>query len=467
MKTVCCRLAGCVWIVLLMSVSAVAQSYNMEFLGNKNDYPQPPVPTWPYAGCWGYTAPDGREYALLGVVNGTSIIDITDAPNLREVVFIPGPETSWREMKTYQQYAYIVNEHDTDPLAGMQILDLTNLPTSALLVKTYIWTDTVGGVVTPVPHAHNVSVAGNYLYLSGGGSYTGIRILDLTDPVNPVKAGYYSGPYIHDSYIRNDTIYASAINSGGGLDIIDARNKQNPQRIKLLQYPGSGTHNAWTTDDGRYVLTTDEIGATTKSLKVWDIRDIQNPLKVGEYSVGAATVHNVFVKGNLAYVAWYVDGLKVFDISKPTSPQLVGYYDTFPQTPVSFISGAWGAYPYYPSGKVIVSDNRTGLYVFRYTGPETAALPLPSSPTSVALHQNYPNPFNPTTTIQFDLLKETFVTLKLYDALGREISVVKQGMLPSGAHSVPVDARGLGAGVYFYTLVSSGLTATRRMVILK
>jgi choice-of-anchor B domain-containing protein len=180
--------------------------------------------------------------------------------------------------------------------------------------------------------------------------------------------GRYIGPYIHDSHIRNDTIFAAAIYANDGLDIIDARNKSNPQRIKLIQYAGSGTHNAWTSHDRQYVLTTDEIGNTPKTLKVWDIRNLQNPTKVAEVSRAPAIVHNVFVKGTLAYVAWYTAGLVVVDVANPSTPQIVGYYDTYPQSDAQAYAGAWGADPYFPSGKVIVSDMQTGLYVLRYTG---------------------------------------------------------------------------------------------------
>ncbi|MEX1276452.1 MAG: choice-of-anchor B family protein [Bacteroidota bacterium] len=360
--------ARVVLFLVLIGYSAVSQqNLNMEYLGNKNDH----ALTGQYSACWGYVAPDGREYAILGCQTGTSIIDITDAPTLREVSFIPGPTSNWREMKTYKQYAYVVTENGTGASAGIQIIDLTNLPTSATLAKTYVWTDTVNSVPTSFPRVHSISVNGNHLYLNGG-NYNGIRILDVRDPLNPVKAGVYAGPYIHDSHIRNDTIFASAINPGGGLDIVDVRNKSNPTRIKLLQYPDHGTHNAWTTQDRNFVVTTDEIGKTPKTLKIWDIRNIENPTKVAEvaatFGTDTARVHNVFIKGNLAFVAWYQAGIRVVDLTNPISPQVVGYYDTYPQGNGIAYAGAWGADPYFPSGKVIVSDMQTGLHVVRYTG---------------------------------------------------------------------------------------------------
>lgn len=367
------RLSAMVWVAFfLLEYSNAQVSLNMEYLGNL-DTRRDTVTTNPiaYSAIWGYVAPDGREYAVMGCANGTQIVDITDAPTLREVAFIYGPRSSWREMKTYKQYAYIVTENGALPGGGVQIIDLSNLPNSATLLKTYVWTDTVNGSPVQVPRVHSVTVSGNYLYLNGG-NYNGIRILDLKDPVNPIKAGVYLGPYIHDSHVRNDTIFASAINSGGGLDIIDARNKSNPTRIKLLQYPGHGTHNAWTSRDRGFLATTDEIGTTPKTLKIWDIRSLQNPTKVAEIAAVSGTdtarVHNVFIKGNLAYVAWYQAGLRVIDLTNPATPLEVGYYDTYPQGNGIAYAGAWGADPYFPSGKVIISDMQTGLHVVRYTG---------------------------------------------------------------------------------------------------
>ena len=160
--------------IVSICVGFAQTSLNMEYFGNLNQHPTV-VSGGIYSACWGYTAPDGREYAILGCYNGTAIIDITDSTSLVERAFIPGVSTTWHEMKTYRHYAYVV----TDGLGqGIQIIDLSNLPTSASLANTYVWTDTVSGVPTARPTAHSVSVSGNYLYLNGGTGQS-IRILDL------------------------------------------------------------------------------------------------------------------------------------------------------------------------------------------------------------------------------------------------------------------------------------------------
>lgn len=72
-----------------------------------------------YSACWGYKAPNGREYAILGCPQGTAFIDITDTANIHEVDFQTGLTSSWREMKVYSHYAYIVSEATG---SGLQIL---------------------------------------------------------------------------------------------------------------------------------------------------------------------------------------------------------------------------------------------------------------------------------------------------------------------------------------------------------
>src|SRR5687768_8189818 len=87
-----------------------------------------------YSACWVYTALNGREYAILGYNRGTAYIDITDSANIREVDTIGGVTSTWREMKTYSHYAYIVSEGTNSRL---QIVDLQYLPDSAHLVTTW------------------------------------------------------------------------------------------------------------------------------------------------------------------------------------------------------------------------------------------------------------------------------------------------------------------------------------------
>jgi choice-of-anchor B domain-containing protein len=329
-----------------------------------------PRPGTGLSAIWGYTAPDGREYALVGITGsgtggtsgGTSIVDITVDASPRVVTHINGPNSTWREMKTYGHYAYVVTEASGG--TGVQIIDLSQLPDTARLVRTFAYSSGTKNI----NRSHTITIIDGYMYLNGcaGWSPGGILIFDLrSDPLNPQFVSEYQPQYVHDSYVLRDTIYASAINTGGGLIIADARNKASVQTIGRIAYTGSGTHNSWVTKDRRYALTADEVGTTQKNMKVWDIGNLPSipTTTTATFTVNPATsIHNVHVRGDFAYCAWYDGyGLQIANISDPTAPTLAAGYNT------SGGSLAWETYPYFPSGKVIIGDGSTGLWIFRFT----------------------------------------------------------------------------------------------------
>jgi len=139
--------------ICLVSVNYLSAQNDVELLGQLNPYPN-----LDYADIWGYAA-NGREYALMGVTGGTSIIDVTDPANPVEVDFITGPTApphEWRDIKTHLNYAYVVTM-GTGSGQGLQIIDLSNLPTSASLVNT---------VDTWFSRAHDIFIDSGYaLYL--------------------------------------------------------------------------------------------------------------------------------------------------------------------------------------------------------------------------------------------------------------------------------------------------------------
>jgi len=86
---------------------------------------------------------------------------------------------------------------------------------------------------------------------------------------------------------------------------------------------------------------------------------------------------------------------------------------------------------------------------------------------SYELGQNYPNPFNPETTISFSISTKAFVTLKVFDALGREISILLSEELSAGTYSQQWNAAGLSGGVYFYRLQAGTFTETKKLILLR
>ena len=88
-------------------------------------------------------------------------------------------------------------------------------------------------------------------------------------------------------------------------------------------------------------------------------------------------------------------------------------------------------------------------------------------PEKFSLSQNYPNPFNPSTVIAFNIAKQSFVSLKIFDILGREVKDIINSNLAAGSYNVDFNASELTSGIYFYTLTAEGFTDTKRMLLVK
>ena len=323
-----------------------------------------------YANIWGYTDSLGREYALLGCNTGTAIIDITNPSAPAEKAFIPGGTSIWHEIQSWGKYAYVVSEASG---SGVQIIDLSQLPNSAALVNT--WT------APGYDHTHDIQIRDGYAYLTGGNATPvgGIKILSLADPVHPVEVGSFNNEYIHDCYVRNDTIYAAAIFSGK-VYVIDAKNKSNLQVVHAYTYPGAFTHNTALSDNGQWLFTTDETSSPPGKLRIWDISTLRdgvsnntNITELGNYG-STAIVHNVYAKGKYAFASYYTEGVRIFDVSNPSTPVVAGHYDTYSSSNSAQFAGAWGIYPYFPSGNIAVSDISGGLFVLSFSGKETGQI---------------------------------------------------------------------------------------------
>jgi hypothetical protein len=113
------------------------------------------------------------------------------------------------------------------------------------------------------------------------------------------------------------------------------------------------------------------------------------------------------------------------------------------------------------NNKSILNTARHGMYFTGIT-PNTNEIP-----DRIELNQNYPNPFNPTTTINFDLPKNEFVTLKVYDLLGKEIKTLVEGLHKAGKYNIVADMSNLSSGIYFYTLRTDNFVDTKKMTLLK
>jgi choice-of-anchor B domain-containing protein len=453
-------------ILFLFSSTGFSQlgNHNMYLLSNLNEHQSEGL----YAAIWGYVAPNGREYALLGANDGTAFIDITDSTNIHEVDYQPGPSSDWREMKVYSHYAYIVT--DVGGGVGVQIVDLQYLPDSVHFVKNWNFP---GGF-----DIHTISIEGNFAFLNGGDASPngGIAIIDISNPEFPVKRGVWNEKYVHDCRVVENRIFACNIytSDGGTISVIDVWNKDNPVTIgSWANNPNPGPHNCAITPDRKYCLVTDEINGNPRLLKIWDIQNLSNVVQVATWQptgITTSIVHNVEVYGDYAIAAHYTAGVRVVNINNPAVPVEDAWYDTYPANNNFTYNGCWGVYMF-PSGKIAASDRQTGLYVLKTTFPIITGVQGNTNevPAEYILSQNYPNPFNPSTKINFSIPKSSSVSLKVFDVSGKEVATVVNDRRDAGSYEVTFDAGlyGLTSGVYFYRLITNDFSETKRMVIVK
>lgn len=308
------------------------------------------------AGNWGYTTASGRRFALTGTSAGTSIVEVTDPARPIVRALVAGPASPWREIKTYGEYVYVTTEapygidiismKDPDHPEKVRTLDRTVLSAHSL------WIDDERGL----------------LFANGvNGRSGGMHILDVGgNPEDPEEVGAFADFYVHDSYSRGTTLFASAINDGF-LALLDVTDPRHVREITRFATGGRFTHNSWLTRDGRYVFTTDE--RPGRPLEGWDIGDPLAPRKVSEYIAAPGTIpHNVMIDGDRMLVAHYTEGVHLLDVRDPEHLRLLGSYDTFPGDSVGF-NGTWGAYIFPGTNLIVASDITGGLFVIQYTGP--------------------------------------------------------------------------------------------------
>jgi choice-of-anchor B domain-containing protein len=311
---------------------------------------------------WGYVDGSGNEYAIVGLNNGTSIVDVTDPANPVEIFFEPGMNSIWRDIKTWNNHAYVTTEEPQ----GLLIIDLSTLPGNTNLTTTYY----NGPNGNQWASAHNLFIDENGIcYIFGANRGNGGAImLDLTiDPMNPVEVGEVDNWYTHDGVARGDTLYMGHINDGH-MSIWDVSNKANPVLLGQQTTPGNFSHNLWMSDDGDYIYTTDEI--TNGFIGEFDISDPTNIIELDRIQSNAGMdviPHNSHFINDYIVTSYYRDGVTVHDVSNKGNMVEVGNFDTSPSFSGDGFNGCWGVYPWLPSGNIITSDIENGLHILGIT----------------------------------------------------------------------------------------------------
>ena len=342
-----------------------------------------------------------REYALVGLLNGVSIVDVTNPEAPFEVGFVFGTNIIWRDLKVLQTYdaeqhrwnayAYVSGEDS----AHLLVIDLTELPNRVSLGHRLLDTGIHNVYMSNVDYATGVQTTGAPPLLQALGAWrSGGRFLsyDLADPLHPVLVAESTSGYSHDATSLAVTDHrASGCTAAeescevlvdfneDTVDFWDFSDQAAPKMLSSVSYSGASyVHSGWWSEDGRYVFVQDELderqfGLRT-TLRVIGLADLKSPVHIATWTGPTRAIdHNGFVRGNRYYMSNYTRGVTVLDITDPTKPKDIGLFDTYPVSDSTAFAAAWGVYPFLPSGTLLVSDSDTGLYLLEDRTRESRA----------------------------------------------------------------------------------------------
>ncbi len=413
---------------------------------------------------WGWTDPTtGKEYALVGLDNGTAFIDISDPVNVVYLGKLPTHTSPsiWRDIKVYNNYAFIVSEAGGH---GMQVFDLTRLRNVANPPQTF----TEDAHYGQFGNAHNIVIneETGFAYAVGTSTFSGgAHFINISNPLSPTAAGGYSGSgYTHDAQVvvydgpdpdhQGKEIYFGS--NENEVVIVDVTNKNNPQLISTINYGSVDyTHQSWLTEDLSFLLIGDELdenafGFNTRTI-IADVRDLDSPAYFFQYFGNIASIdHNGYVKGNRYYLANYSGGMRVIDISNIANQQMteIGYFDTFPANNNVNFNGTWNVYPFFASGNIVIS----GEGGFTLVKSENFGL----EDQSISNFTMSPNPAKDMVTLRSS--NTPINSIIIHNLLGQEVFATDR----FDRQEVTLNISSLNSGVYLLTVNN---TQSQKLVI--
>ncbi|RRO25140.1 choice-of-anchor B family protein [Flavobacteriaceae bacterium 14752] len=415
---------------------------------------------------WGWTdSLDNKEYAIVGLNNGTAFIDISQPTNPIYLGKLPTHTTnsSWRDIKVYNNYAFIVSEASGH---GMQVFDLTNLRNVTNPPLTFSEDAHYDGF----GNAHNIVINPTEAFAYAVGTQTfsgGPHVVDISDPLNPVFAGGYADDfYTHDAQVvtysgtdpdyQGDEIYIGS--NEDEVVILNVSDKTNISNISTVSYANIGyTHQAWLTENQQYLLLGDEtdelsFGFDTRTI-IFDLTDLDAPIVHMEFTGNTSAIdHNGYVKNGLFYQASYNAGLRVIDISDINNQNIneVGFFDSFPQNDNIGFSGLWNVYPFFESGNIVLSDIDSGFYLVKSSTLSNDEF-VEKDEISI-----YPNPADDFVSIK--MKSQAIKTIKVYNQLGK--MVVNHNKI--NALDFSFNVSNLSSGVYILNINN---TTNQRLIV--
>lgn len=433
---------------------------------------------------WGYVAPSGREYAILGMNHGAAFVEVTTPTEPVVIAVVPSVGTIWKEITTHGEFAYVVSDQVGE---GMQVIDLTRIDAGVVSLAQTVTADGLSTV-----HTIRSNEASDYIYLCGANVGAGGLVpYDVSDPAHPVPGPSAWSPeyapgrtiYVHDVVVRS---YAAGPYAGReiafcccgprGLYVVDVTDKRALRTLGSLAYANlEYCHYGWLSDDGRTFYLGDELDESrgrvnSSTTYVIDVADLAAPRLLGSFTNGNSAIdHNLVGAGRFLLQANYRSGLRIFEIDgggDRTNVAEIGWFDTYPDDDLPNFAGLWGVH-WLPSGTILGSDMQRGLFVF----DASAALGVGGEgPRFVTgLESPYPNPVRSGATLTFVLRQEEPVRLSIFDLAGRLVETLFDGPASRGYHRVEFDPGkfDLPAGVYFARFEASGRAESRRVVVIR
>jgi choice-of-anchor B domain-containing protein len=336
------------------------------------------------ADVWGWVDPETKkEYAILGSSDGVQFLDVSNPEKPVYLGYLIGKADGalmWQELEILNDHAYIVC--DLSP-CNLQIFDLTRLR-NALPLPVQVWTP---DAVFPIPIAHAIdsNPETNHIFLNGTGPVAAGQptIFDVSQPLAPVPVGItYDDGYTHDSLCRTykgpDKPYKGhEICFNFNEDTVTlydvTANPMMPTQLARVTYENASyTHSGALTKDHTTLISTDEgdesdLG-TNSTLYIWDVRKLTKPEMIGTFVANSKSIdHNIYSEEDALFHANYVNGFRILDLKTAHRGRLkeVAYFDTVPAVDAPTFDGAWAAYPYLPSGNILVGHMDGGLFIVR------------------------------------------------------------------------------------------------------
>ncbi|MEV6596358.1 choice-of-anchor B family protein [Actinoplanes sp. NPDC051346] len=327
---------------------------------------------------------DSNEYVLYCRSNGVSFVNVTDPLNPKYVGNLPaanGTNSSWCDIRTYQNHAYIGKDSVTH---GIQVFNLTRLR-GVTTTQTF----TPDAHFTGLTNSHTlwINQSTGFLYVSGANTCgKGLTIYDIRTPLTLKLAACYDREvYSHESIVVNyagpDTRFTGreiAFNytgQGKRFQILDVTDKSNIKVLSSVSHPGASfIHQGFATSDYKHMIVNDETISTRGGSPdfVYNIERLDAARYVGKdvSTRGTFVNHNGYTVGNRHFQASYRGGLRILDTTSAASARLpeVGYFDTDPASNAKGYSATWMVLPYLKNGVVAVQSIGVGLYLVRPTG---------------------------------------------------------------------------------------------------